>query len=93
MPRFRFKGITGEGVALDGELSAQSEREAARLLERRGLSVVDLQVESLAPERVSLRRRRAPGQRDLILAIHELATLLGAGVGLADAVGAQARSA
>lgn len=93
MPRFRFKGITGEGVALDGELSAQSEREAARLLERRGLAVVDLQPATFAPERVGLRRTRAPGQRDLILAIHELATLLGAGVGLADAVAAQARSA
>ena len=43
MPRYLFKGVTGEGVSLDGELSAQSEREAARMLERRGLAVVALQ--------------------------------------------------
>lgn len=95
MSRYSYRALNAEGAVLDGEIAALSEREAARLLERRGLSPVSLQAVSLAaqPARVGARRTRRLRQQDLVLALHELSTLLNAGVGLADAVAAQARSA
>ncbi|MQP77349.1 type II secretion system F family protein [Stenotrophomonas sp. MYb238] len=91
MPQYRYKAFNAEGAALEGVVAAQSEREAARQLERRGLSVVAVQ-----PAEAARRRQRGQvarlRQRDLILAFHELSTLLGAGVGLAEAVAAQVRS-
>lgn len=91
MIQYRYKAFNAEGAALEGVVGANSEREAARLLERRGLSVVSLQLAEAAARR-SVRASRLR-QRDLILAFHELSTLLGAGVGLAEAVAAQVRSA
>lgn len=94
MARFRFKSINAEGAVLEGDIAAATEREAARLLERRGLSVVSLRPDKVQalPGRRGLRERRMRG-RDVILALHELSTLLESGVGLAEAVGAQSRSA
>lgn len=93
MPRYHFNALNGDGVALDGEVVAHSEREAARILERRGLSPVSLQLEGAAAPRLGRRRERRLQQRDLTLALHELSTLLASGVGLAEAVAAQSRSA
>jgi len=82
---------------LDGEIAAGSEREAARLLEKRGLSPVQVTeagaVGDAGRGTLPARRRGRLKQQDLTLALHELSTLLNAGVGLADAVAAQARSA
>lgn len=78
---------------LVGTLDAATEREVARLLERRGLTVVKVEDDvpklSATPGKRSAKLR----QRDLSLAFHELATLLVAGVGLAEAVAAQVRGA
>lgn len=93
MARYSYKALNADGVALDGELAAGSEREAARLLERRGLSVIA--VRELDANRAitrTARRERRLRTGDLILALHELSTLLSAGVGLAEAVQAQGRS-
>lgn len=97
MPRYRFKAFNADGTLLDGDIDGQSEREAARLLERRGLSVLSLQELGAAgvearPGLGRLRERRL-SDGDIILALHELSTLLGSGVGLAEAVAAQNRSA
>ncbi len=98
MLHYRFKALNAEGVMLDGRIAAQSEREAARLLERRGLSLVDISEEGAgSPAAVSgfafLRgRERKLRHQDIILALHELSTLLASGVGLAESVAAQARS-
>lgn len=95
MARFRFKAVSGDGSVLDGDIVAAGEREAARLLERRGLSVLALQpAVAGGPVRLPGRlRERRLRERDVILALHELSTLLGSGVALAEAVSAQARSA
>lgn len=91
MARFRFEALNADGVALTGDLSAESERDAARTLERRGLAVI-----ALAPaenvRRAAATRRRLRTQ-DVILSFHELATMLGSGVALVEAVSAQAKSA
>jgi general secretion pathway protein F len=91
MTRFRFVGLTAQGVSLDGELSASNERSALAELERRGLTVVELQAVALAPVAV-VSGRRQPTADDLVLAFRGLSTLLTAGVGLAEAVDAQARA-
>ena len=93
MASFRFKAVNAEGARLDGEIAADGEREAARLLERRGLSVLSLEVASGAATPSRLARGRRLQDRDIVLALHELATLLASGVALAEAVAAQSRSA
>lgn len=90
MQRFRYEALNSEGSSFSGSLRAASEREAARQLERRGLSVVALR--AAAGEE---RERRAGRLRtaDVILAVQELATMLTSGVPIADAVASQAASA
>lgn len=89
MARYRYKALNADGALLDGTLEAGQEREAARQLERRGLKVV-----SLAPEAGEARgpvpgRRRRLRQQDVVIAFHELATMLQSGVALAEAIAAQ----
>jgi general secretion pathway protein F len=94
MAAFRYKAVNAEGGRLEGEVVAESEREAARLLERRGLSVLVLEPAIAAQGGGKLGRgRRRLAERDVVLALHELATLLASGVALAEAVAAQSRSA
>lgn len=90
--QYQYKAFNAEGAALQGVVSAGSEREAARALERRGLAVASVAPVGVASRKQAGRVRRL-GHRDLILAFHELSTLLNAGVSLAEAVAAQVRSA
>ncbi|WP_298579438.1 type II secretion system F family protein [uncultured Luteimonas sp.] len=94
MQRYSYRAMNADGVALDGEVVAASEREAARAIEQRGLVVLALKAGgagAASPRMPGGRRARLRAQ-DVILALQELSTLLTAGVGLADAVAAQARS-
>ena len=90
MPRYSYEAINSDGVSLSGMLRAGSEREAARALERRGLSVVSLAAGD---------GEGGPGRRgrlktgDVILALQELATMLTSGVSIADSVASQALGA
>lgn len=94
MARYRFKAVDGQGAVLDGDLAADGEREAARLLERRGLTVVSLRPAAMGRATgVGRRRERKLRVRDTTLALLELSTLLTSGVALAEAVSAQSRSA
>lgn len=98
MPQFRYRALDAEGSELQGAVAAASEREAARLLERRGLTPIQLQDAAgggLGPLKVrgARGRERRLRQQDLILALHELSTLLASGVALGEAVAAQAGSA
>ena len=90
MQRYRYEAVNNEGTGLSGTLRAGSEREAARLLERRGLSVVALR--SGEGHAAGPRRQRRLRSDDVILAVQELSTMLTSGVPIADAVGSQARS-
>ena len=42
MPRYHYQALNSDGVSLEGMLRATNEREAARALERRGLSVIEV---------------------------------------------------
>lgn len=89
MPRYRYQAVNAEGVSFRGTLRADNLRVAARTLERRGMSVVELEPE----HHTRAARRRRLRASDLIVALQELATMLNSGVSIADAVGAQAVSA
>jgi len=90
---YRYTAFNTDGACLEGMLSAPSERQAARLLERRGLAVVAIEAVSGAGNRAGKKTARSLRQREIILALHELSTLLNAGVSLAEAVLAQTRAA
>lgn len=88
MPRFDYEALNAEGMTLTGSMRADSEREALRLLERRGLTALEL-------SQPGARRARRAGRLktlDIVLPFHELATMLGSGVALAEAVSVQAQS-
>jgi general secretion pathway protein F len=91
MPRYRFEALNADGAPLDGSIAADSEREAARMLDRRGLSVLRLapEAEEAVPRSARARRLRL---QDMVVAFHELATMLQSGVTLVEAVSSQKRS-
>lgn len=88
MPRFDYEAVNADGMLLTGTMRADNEREAMRLLERRGLTALKLDKEG------ARRARRAGKLRtmDIVLPFHELATMLDSGVALAEAVEVQAQS-
>lgn len=82
---YRYEAMTQDGMMLSGEVRAATERAAIRVIESRGLTA--LKVTS------AQRRQRRAGRvriQDLTVSLFELATMLSAGVGLAEAVAAQA---
>lgn len=90
MPRYHYQALNSAGVSLEGMLRADSERDAARQLERRGLSVIEVRSGEAGPGKSRQGRLR---HGDVILALQELATMLTSGVSIADAVGSQALGA
>ncbi len=90
MPRYHYQALNTAGVSLEGMLRADSERDAARQLERRGLSVIEVRSGELGKGSSRHGRMR---HGDVILALQELATMLTSGVSIADAVGSQALGA
>lgn len=92
MARFRFQALNADGVLLEGTLAADTERDAARVLDRRGLTVVALVTDGGETRQRTGRVRRLRLQ-DMVVAFHELATMLQSGVALAEAVASQSRSA
>src|SRR5690606_23993798 len=90
MQRYHYEAINSEGTSFTGQLRATGERDAARQLERRGLSVVALRE---GDDKARTRRAGRLRTSDVIISIQELATMLTSGVPIADAVGSQAASA
>ena len=88
MAQYRYQALNAEGTQLRGTLVANSEREAVRMLDRRGLSVVALEAGATAANAMHWRQRRLRHQ-DMLVSFHELATMLQSGVALAEAVASQ----
>ena len=87
MPNFQYRGRTGRGEAVSGELEAESPDAVASQLMNTGITPVEIEP---APERGSggdsaLRRvfRRKPGMDDLILFTRQMYSLTKSGVPLA----------
>lgn len=93
MPTYRFQALNAKGATLNGTLQAAGEREAARALDERGLAVIALEPAVGGASAAGRKRATRLRTQDLIVAFHELATMLQSGVALAEAVASQARSA
>ncbi|MDE2270387.1 MAG: type II secretion system F family protein [Xanthomonadaceae bacterium] len=89
MPHFDYEALNADGMVLTGNLVADGERDALRQLERRGLTTLSIKSQA------ARKTRRAGHLRtlDIVLPLHELATMLNSGVGLAEAVKVQSQSA
>ena len=88
MQEYEYEVVDRDGRSAKGRAEADSVTELVRRLSAEGHTVVEVN-ERRAPARPALRRRVR--LQDLVVAFHELATLLESGVSLGDAVAAQAR--
>lgn len=82
---FNYRAVNAQGQTVTGQLDAGGEREAARLLSQQELTPLEITLAGQAAVPRSGRARRA-GHQEKALVIRELATLLVAGVPLAEAV-------
>ncbi len=88
MQEYRYEVVDRDGRLLKGEIEAESPLDAVRALSTDGRTVVEVNERQIAPAAIA--RRRLRGQ-DVVVALHELATLLESGVALGDAIRAQSR--
>lgn len=88
--RYKYRAQDSQNQQVSGEINADSEREAMRQLRRRDLDVLELQ--EIAERSVAQASGKAK-QRDVLVALHELTTLLESGVSLIEAVESLADSA
>ena len=84
---FQYQAVNAQGQPVTGQISATGEREATRLLQQMDLTPVEI----MAAGRVEAQTNRAKhvkraSQQDKSLVVRELATLLHAGISLAEAV-------
>ena len=86
MPAFDYEVVDANGQASRGQVDAASASDVVRRLAANGQTVVE--VTETRGRTPGLRRRRLRGG-DVVIAFHELATLLESGVSLGDAVLAQ----
>lgn len=82
---FQYRAINPQGQAVSGQINAAGEREAARLLRQQELTLLEMTPAGQKSGARLARVRRASNQEKAIV-IRELATLLQAGVSLAEAV-------
>jgi type II secretory pathway component PulF len=85
MPEFRYQATDVRGSVVKGILTVADEAEAMAQLQRRGLMVFQMKAAPAARSAMLSQPKRA-GRDSLLLVLQELATLLDAGVSLADAV-------
>ena len=85
---YDYEVIDGSGRTVTGQLEAESPVEVVRALSRDGHTVVDVSERRPSALPTFQRRLRAS---ELVVAFHELATLLESGVALGDAILAQGR--
>ena len=88
MQEFEYEAIGPDGRAVKGQAQADSVTGLVRGLTAEGHTVVEVR-ERREAMRSGFRRRLRP--QELVVAFHELATLLESGVSLSDAVLAQSR--
>lgn len=86
MTAFRYRAVDGQRQVVVGEVEAATGRAAARALRQQGLAPLEV----TSSRRGSNRRRRRNEPEDRRFVIQELATLLKAGVSLAESVQALA---
>ena len=96
MPVYTYKGVSGAGKSIRGFVDAESDRSARAKLRRDGVFLTELAVSTAArvrrdepsQRRFTLDMLRRVGGTDLAIATRQLATLIGAGIPLVEALGA-----
>lgn len=85
--RFDYRALDAQGREQRGQLAAADPVAAARELQHQGLTLLQLTpVSAAAPVAVPGLRARRPGVVERLTVVQELATLLGAGISLAEAL-------
>lgn len=87
MLNYKYQALDNSHQLLKGEVSAQTERAAIRMLEQKNLQVVKLELQASDKASESLGKALKP--QDLILSFYELATMVNSGVPISQAVQAQ----
>lgn len=82
---FQYEAANNQGQVLTGQINALDDREALRLLQQQNLTPISINSASASPT-VDQASRKKPNNRDKMLALQELTTLLNAGVPLAESV-------
>ena len=90
MATFRYKALDRNGESVRGKIEASGEAIAYEKLQTRGYDVFELKAEST--KSVTKRRTGKAKRKDMARYIRQLATLLGAGVNLLDALKSLSRS-
>ena len=81
---FQYQAVNAQGQPVTGQISAAGEREATRLLQQMDLTPIEITWAGRVAT-ATTRVKRA-SQQDKTLVVRELATLLHAGISLAEAV-------
>lgn len=89
--QFRYRARDAQAQLREGQVEAESDTQALRSLIGQGLTPLDLQALDVGPGGTPRTQRRArmaaaPGAADRIALVQELATLLGAGISLSEAL-------
>lgn len=88
--RYKYQALDGQSQEISGILNAETERDAIRQLQKRGLTTLNLT--ALAKEKSVEHKASHLKQRDVLIVLHELATLLESGVTLIEAIDSLATS-
>jgi general secretion pathway protein F len=96
VPVYTYKGVSEAGKTLRGFVDAESDRSARAKLRRDGVFLTELAAaagaaaprDATSQRRFSLEMLRRVGGTDLAIATRQLATLIGAGIPLVEALGA-----
>lgn len=90
--RYKYQAIDAQQQQVSGTLAANTEREALRQLQRRGLTPLYLTATDTQFQTDRTFRGNKPKQKDILIVLHELTTLLESEVTLIEAVESIAHS-
>ena len=86
---FSYEAINSEGQTLIGEIEALNEIEVIRALQSRNLQTISVKK---AEKKGFFSKSSKSTEKDVLLSLHEMATLLESGVSVAEVIDAQANS-
>ncbi len=81
---YQYHAVNSQGQPVTGQISATGEREAGRLLRQMDMTPIEIKAQN--PPATTTGRIKRAGHLEKALVIRELATLLHAGISLAEAV-------
>lgn len=81
---FQYQAVNAQGQVVSGQISATGEREATRLVRQMDLTPVEIYTAERAAAEFTIIKRASHQEKALV--VRELATLLHAGISLAEAV-------